>query len=256
MTVAEEEKNITYLFCLAYAGASAQSVFGQWARYLPDNVIPVPLDLPGHGAQMQEPFGANIEEIAKGLWQQMQSLNPVRNYAIFGHSLGAIFAYELSKIALQQGRAQPCLTVVSGSRPPHVGYGSMRCSSLPRDDLIYHMVASGGLSEEVLTRKSVVDIFLPVLRSDYRIAEQYRFQPPPVPMSSNVLCLRGNQDTLVEQTHTEQWKQYSSHSFTERTIPGGHFFINTHGKLICDLIGNHIAALRTYPEPKKVVCEW
>lgn len=247
MTASEDKRSI-HLFCLAYAGASAQSIYGRWRRYLPDYIVPAPLDLPGHGSLMQEPFGTSIEEIAIDIWERMQRINPHGHYALFGHSLGAIFTYEISKIASQQGREQPCLAVVSGSRPPHIGYGSMSCSSLSRDELISHMVASGGLNKEVLTRKSVVDIFLPVLRNDYRIAEQYHFQPPPIPMSSNVLCLRGGQDSLVHQTHTEQWKQYSSRLFTEYTLPGGHFFVDSHGQYICNLITNHIHSVNQYSE--------
>lgn len=241
-----DKSNSIYLFCLAYAGASAQSIFGQWGRYLPDNVIPVPLDMPGHGARMQEPFGKSIEEIAKDLWERIKSIQPGGRYALFGHSLGAVFTYELSKLASQQGGTLPCLTVVSGSRPPHMGYGSMRLSSLSRDDLIAHMVASGGLSQEVLTRKSVVDIFLPVLRNDYRIAEKYQFQSPIIPMSNNVLCLRGSLDTLVGEAHAKQWKAYSAHYFDECVFSGDHFFVNSHGQKICDLIVNQLGLPSRY----------
>ncbi|CAN0258598.1 unnamed protein product [Discosporangium mesarthrocarpum] len=94
-------------------------------------------------------------------------------FALFGHSMGALVAFELAlKLRADGGKRTPSHLIVSGCRPPHLRGASVATvpvvSQLPRDQLIEHLVLLGGIAGELRDHEELLDFFLPTIRADYR----------------------------------------------------------------------------------------
>jgi len=234
--------NATHLFCLSYAGASAAAVYGRWKAILGPNIETIPLELPGHGARMMEEFYTSMEDVVDDCWNRINKIQGINSYAIFGHSLGAIIAYELAKKARSVGDQRLKVVFVSASRPPHLGFDNLSLSQLSDQELIKHCCGGSDGASELVKREAVVKMFLPPLRNDYRLAENYRFHQPIVPMASHVICLQGSQDKLISKAQGQQWSMYSSRDFSHYVFSGSHLFINSCTKEICSLISENLSA--------------
>src|SRR5579875_2196448 len=105
------------LFCFSYAGGSA-AVFRNWPHFLPAAVEVQPIELPGHGRRIKE---APIDNIT-ALVEELASTIPLRAlpFAFFGHSMGALVSFELTRLLRRQRHPLPECLFVSAYRVPHL----------------------------------------------------------------------------------------------------------------------------------------
>ena len=83
------------LFCISQAGGSSFS-YSPWQKMVPNGIELQPLDISGHGMKLNKQLNKNIYENASELANDIfKSITKNEEYAIFGHSLGAILAYEV-----------------------------------------------------------------------------------------------------------------------------------------------------------------
>src|SRR5918911_2389095 len=84
-----------HLFCFPYAGGGSQ-IFRQWPQRLPSIVQVYSALLPGRGQRLREPpypcLSALVEQLARVIEPYLD-----KPFAFFGHSLGAIIAFELAR---------------------------------------------------------------------------------------------------------------------------------------------------------------
>jgi len=233
------------LFCLAYAGASAQSVYGQWKSLLPKHIKIVPLELAGHGSRMLESCQTSMQDVIEGLWSKAEPYVFQSKYGFFGHSLGAVVAYELSIAIKRRGGLPSPVSFVSASRPPHIGYSNLQLSQQPKDILIKRIIGEGGIDTQILNRDAVINLFLPILRADYALAENYQCAVPTEAMAEQLVCFTGTDDTLVQDIHVQHWANYAKYEFTKKLLPGSHIFVNTQAQEICKNIYETVDALLT-----------
>jgi medium-chain acyl-[acyl-carrier-protein] hydrolase len=106
------------LFCFPYAGGGA-SVFARWrTRFAPETDI-FPVQLPGRENRISEPVPLAVRELAA---QATEALKPMfdQKFALFGHSLGALVAYEIARNLQRAGQRMPERLIASGHRAPTV----------------------------------------------------------------------------------------------------------------------------------------
>jgi medium-chain acyl-[acyl-carrier-protein] hydrolase len=85
------------LFCIPYAGGSANLIFKSWQAELPATIRVIPMELPGHGSRMKEPRLGCVSDVVADLLPQIRAAAADSPYAIYGHSMGTLIAYELIK---------------------------------------------------------------------------------------------------------------------------------------------------------------
>ncbi|MBO3747625.1 thioesterase [Streptosporangiaceae bacterium NEAU-GS5] len=209
------------LVCLPFAGAGA-SFFHPWAAQAGSGLKIVPIQLPGREWRLiDEPY-RDVAEAVEGLLPDIaRVLDEAGRVALFGHSMGAVLAYELAhRLA---GRAELVHLVVSGSPGPHAGR-TARATDLPEEDFLRRVEEFAGYRHEALANPEMRELILPTLRADVEMHENYApstDRPLPVPITA----LRGTADDLVSAEQTEEWGKATSREFALVEVAGGHMFL-------------------------------
>ncbi|WP_440902634.1 thioesterase II family protein [Actinosynnema sp.] len=211
------------LLCFPHAGGGGATFHG-WQRAATSVRVSAVL-LPGRERRLDEPAIADLAELVDALVPVVGSRTH-RRYALYGHSAGALIAFELARGLRASGFPPPALLVVAGCEAPQAVEFD-RAHDLPRDELIAWLAATGGLDPEALAYPALVDLMLPSLRADLALAETYVHRPGP-PLETPVLVLRGADDTQVTVEGSRGWSALTSRDCRVADFPGGHFFVQEH----------------------------
>ena len=145
---------------------------------------------------------------------------------LFGHSMGSLIAYELARAWRAEG-VDLRLLVVSGHGAPDLSRPRPALHRLSDAALLVELARQGGTPDEVMTNPEMMALFLPILRADFGICETYRPTAAP-PLDVNILAVGGADDADYAPPSLRAWHRYTDRRFQHVTLPGGHFFINTH----------------------------
>ncbi|MGZ3102027.1 alpha/beta fold hydrolase [Streptomyces sp. H62] len=207
------------LVCFPHAGGSASS-FLPFTRQLPDRIEVVAVQYPGRQDRRGEPLIDTIEGLAEPLagLLEAQAGPPV---VLFGHSMGALVAYEVAR-ALQQRGAAPVRLVVSGRRAPAVDR-PMTVHLYDDDRLVEELRELDGTDSQVFADPELLRLVLPVIRNDYRAVAAYAHRPG-APLECPLTVFTGAEDPSVTAAEAAAWHEAAASGVETRTFPGGHFF--------------------------------
>jgi surfactin synthase thioesterase subunit len=207
------------LVCFAHSGGSA-TAFSDWSLAMPPGVELVAVQYPGRGDRFVEELVSDVAEMASHAVAEILRL-PNSDHVLFGHSLGAVVAYEAA-LLLRDIAQEPSKLCVSACLPP--GHMKNReVHALPDDQFWASLVALGGIDAGIADNADLRELLLPTLRSDLRAHAQYQPSAGTKPLSCTVTCYHGAGDPLVDEDQLEKWTNISTGSFTLRVRPGGHF---------------------------------
>ncbi|MCM3132975.1 alpha/beta fold hydrolase [Paenibacillus polysaccharolyticus] len=230
------------LFCLPYAGGSA-TYYLKWKRQLDRDMVLIPLELSGRGARFEEPLYQNFQDAVEDLYNHLlRELDSDEPYAIFGHSMGALLAFELYRKLQFHENFLPRHMFFSGKEAPHINLFMTRredIHTLPDDRFLEKIKEYNGVTEEFLNNRELIDMFLPVIRSDFRMVETYRFNTNCNRMHCPITVLRGSHDYMTEE-EVQAWETYTTGTCAVVTLDGGHFFIDEHLSQVIHIIHSSI----------------
>lgn len=210
------------LFCLPYAGGSA-SVFRAWPKAFGPRVEVVAVQLPGREQRIRERPAVEPEQVASAIARATD-----RPYAIFGHSMGGRLGFEVIRILRAGGRPLPVRFYPSGANPPHGGPSTgplTGLSTVDDEEFGARLVAAGGVPAEVVAEQELFALFLPVLRVDFAWVDGYTYtEGPPLPVP--ITAFAGEADPVARASRVPGWREHTTESFTQHTLPGGHFFLH------------------------------
>jgi len=213
------------LFCFPHAGGAA-SAYHPWAATL-EGVDVFAIQLPGREGRLAEP---PISDSTVLLTQLVNALAPKldRPFVFFGHSMGAVLAYETARALRRRGLPVPVHIYVSGRRAPTLPALEEPLHALPDAAFIAELDRRfGGLPAEILDEPELLALFLPILRADLTMLERHQFAneaPLDVPMTA----LGGKGDARTPLGALEAWRPLTTGAFATRLFPGGHFYLHEH----------------------------
>jgi medium-chain acyl-[acyl-carrier-protein] hydrolase len=210
------------LFCIPCAGGSA-SFYDGWIASTPRWLQVCPVELPGRGWLGSEPLPTSLNKLAQAISSALYPYTGVP-YAIFGHSMGALLAYEVASHLESSGRLQLCRLFVSGSRAPFMPRKEPPVSELPDAEFVEHIRNMQGTSDEIFAQPELIEFLLPVLRSDFALCEQYRLQHAYF-LKAPLTALSGEQDKDTPESDMEMWGRLTTGGFRSLRFAGGHFFL-------------------------------
>lgn len=213
------------LLCLPGAGGTPAAYRG-WSQSLAPDVEVQPLAIPKPADGSPMPLRESAGALAGKL-----SARTGKPYAFFGHSLGAIVAFETIRALLAQRCAPPLRLFVCGSSAPEKARDGQAVHELPDDEFLDKVAALGGLSPEVTADEELRLAFLPGLRADYRMAETYVYEPGP-PLPCPISVFHGQNDSLVDPGALPRWRDHTTGEMTLRTVPGDHFLLQESAALL------------------------
>ena len=189
---------------------------------------------------MKEPLLREMEAMVEDLCGQITA-RVQGSYAIYGHSMGALLAYLLTKRLLRSGRRPPLHLFLTGCRAPSVLREHKR-HLLPRDEFLAELKTLGGSPDEILADPVMMDLFEPIIRADFQAIENYRYQPSE-PLALPITVITGKQE-CISREDAEAWRIETTGKVRLLTLPGKHFFIYDHEQLLMRLIGEEIYNLQ------------
>lgn len=238
------------LYCLPFAGGGP-STYRLWPRSLPSDVEVLVIVLPGRDPRTRaasgEPPPGSMAELVEAAHAEIltaQRHNPLP-FAIFGHSMGALVAYELT-VALEcaagtgaqttDATSTPAHLFVSGRRPPDERHEGERIHDLADEEFLDKMQRLyGGVPDAVRQEPELLALFLPGLRADVQVFETY------APLTDRrVQCMvrvyGGVDDRRPKPERLPGWQRLVEHEISLRTFPGGHFYLNdARAELVADI---------------------
>lgn len=231
---------IKRLFCLPYAGGSAR-VYRPWRGRLPEEVELCPIELPGHGELIGEPPLATLEGMVRAVTDTVLARTGPP-YAIFGHSLGALLAFESARV-LQVCGVGPELLFVSGHRAPDRPPREQPIHHLRDREFVASLGALGGTPPEVLDDEQLMRLLMPMLRADFTVADTYRYRPGE-PLRCPIRAFGGLDDPGVRLADLQAWQRHTAHSCRVSVFPGGHFFLHDARSEVVREVGSALRAVR------------
>lgn len=221
------------LFCFPYAGGSA-SMYRNWHDWLAPGIEVVAVELPGRGMHISEPAIDRMDLLADRVLAAMQPLLD-RPFALFGHSLGALIAFDLSRRLAAGDGPEPQHLVVSGMGAPHLDYGVAPIHDLPDREFVQALRTLNGTPPDVLANDALVDCFIDILRADFRLGETYRCDRV-VPLRHPITVFGGVHDECFRREEVEAWHHHTASRCVVRWLPGDHFFIREHEHLVASAL--------------------
>ena len=210
------------LFCFPYAGASG-TIYRSWPEHLPRSVEVYSIQLPGRGSRIREHFYTRIEPLVSDLRQAIEPYLD-RPSAFFGHSLGALIAFELARILVRDGLPSPLHLFLSGCPNP-LYYGPITYN-LADAEFKRYLQDLNGISPELLANNEAMKYFLPILRADLEIVDTYKYLPGSL-IECSMTALGGTRDWQVPIETLGAWRDYTLGPFNLKLFVGDHFFLHT-----------------------------
>lgn len=221
------------LFCFHHSGGGA-SLYYPWVDDLSPNIEMIAIQLPGRENRFTEPLCNNLQNIVAILSKDF-AIYKDKPFFMFGHSLGALISFELVKAIHQLYSLIPCHMIISATKAPHLPFRMKYLSQLEDHKLKEELNIYDGIDERILNDTELLDLFLPIIKSDFSIYEKYKFLESK-PISCDILALSGEQDQTVTQEEILAWSEYTSGKFEHISFPGKHFYIKDHQKKVLDII--------------------
>jgi medium-chain acyl-[acyl-carrier-protein] hydrolase len=228
------------LFCFPNAGAGA-AAFAQWRTMAEPGVEVCPIQSPGRAERFREPAHRTVDALLDDLLGAIgtEFAGP---YALYGHSLGALVVFELARRLQARGGDQPVHVFVSGRAAPQLPDTRLQLHELPTPALIPELRKLGGTPESVLRETELLEMFLPTLRADFAVNEDYTYadtQPLAVPLT----VFGGSTDPRADADELHAWSALTSAAFELRVFEGGHFLIDPYAR---ELLAAMTAPLRSH----------
>jgi medium-chain acyl-[acyl-carrier-protein] hydrolase len=212
------------LCCFPFAGGNA-AAFAEWPQGLPAHVEVRALQVPGRADRLRESPIASLPQLLPILLDALMQLPPLP-MVFFGHSNGALIAFELARALRADHPDSVHHLILSGKPAPHCLRRGKPRHALPLEELIEELVRFGGTPRELLEDREFMAQMLPMLRADFALSETHPFTcPTPVAIPTSLWC--GRADESVTADEVWQWQRYVVPKATRREFDGGHFYIQS-----------------------------
>jgi medium-chain acyl-[acyl-carrier-protein] hydrolase len=202
-------------------------MFRSWSTDLPSEIEVWPIQLPGRESLFRMQPYTELSRLISALLALLYPYYLSKPFAIFGHSLGALVGFEFARSLQTLYRVSPAHLFVSGRTSPATSRHEPPLHRMDDSSLIHQLRLLGATPEALLASPEMRSVWLPILRADLAMDEQYVFEPSPNPrVSVPITAFGGRADPKVGLAQIELWSEHTTQSFKVRSFPGDHFFIN------------------------------
>jgi len=220
------------LFCFPQAGGDS-SAFSNWSQYLPACITVKGVDLPGHQRRFREPPFERMAPLVQSLVRELRP-SLTSPLALFGHSLGALIAFEFAREMLRNGLPKPSHLFVSSFPAPQLPQRNLNLQKLPPQ--LFRQRVWSLLPHHVASNEELLDIVLPALRADFVLVETYEYTPEAA-LDCPITAMGGAWDLNIQNVELRQWAQQTTSDFNLQLFPGKHDYLQDKPEPVLEFIG-------------------
>jgi surfactin synthase thioesterase subunit len=227
---------VARLVCFPHAGGSA-SAYRPLSHALPPEIELLAVQYPGRQERRAEPAATDITVLARASAHALRHVSD-RPVALFGHSMGALAAFETARL-LPGADQLPLRLFASAARPPSRDWQVKDIDACADEEVVADLERLGGVPAELLADEEIRQEVLRVLRADHRMMLAYRHRPGAV-LPAPITVLLGAGDPKNSEDHTGDWAGHTSAGLDVEVFPGGHFYLNDHVRAVAALLTRRI----------------
>lgn len=211
------------LFCFPHAGGGA-SAYRLWRDELPSEIDVLPVQLPGRENRVMD---SPLNDVSLLLETLADALIPYLEppFAFFGHSLGALISFELTRYLRRAQGLQPIHLFVSGYQAPPIENKLPPVSHLPDSEFIEQLRELNSTPEAIFQSEELMELLLPALRADFALYEKYVYHAEEQ-ISCPISAFGGRKDELVLEKDLRAWDMHTKNLLKVRMFPGDHFYLH------------------------------
>lgn len=226
-----------YLFAVPGAGAGP-SEFVNWEETLGEGIA-FRRALYNNKLAGEASLCDDIKEAARRVADRIcEETDPADEIWLFGHCMGASIAYEAAVLLDEERGIKIKGLFVAAFISPDTGIED-GISDLDDDAFADEIESHGVFPEEFFANRSLLKLFLPAIRADYRMIENYRDLRHYV-LDCPIMGFYGTDDCEVRPEDAEGWRNYTSREYTSMEFPGDHYFYYGRQQEIAGIIRKRI----------------
>lgn len=225
------------LFCFPYAGGSAV-IFNKWKQYLNAEIELIPIELAGRGKRIHEHLYPDAPAVINDVYEIVRKTIDGSPFSLFGHSMGAMISYQLCQRLSEYNYPTPLHVFFSGRSAPHVKRADeKKYYLLNEEEFKKEVINLGGTSPEFFDHPELLEVFLPLLKNDFKLVETDIHNGEIHPLDCNITVFLGKDEDLTTE-QCDGWKKHTKKLCTINYFEGGHFFLHEETEQIVRLINN------------------
>lgn len=232
------------LFCFPFAGGGTLA-FREWPDQLPPEVEVCAIQLPGREGRFKERPYTRLADLVQDLAAAFTTYSPLP-YAFFGHSMGALVAFELARELRRRHQPGPELLMVSGCRGPQLRDPDPPIHDLPELDFLEEIRKLNGTPEAVLGNRELLQLLMPLLRADFEMCETYQYLEE-TPLACPLVAFGGTEDPDLPREDIAAWSHETAGSFALRMFPGDHFYLLDRPAALMGQVSTHLMSCLDQP---------
>lgn len=227
------------LFCLPFAGGNKYS-YQKYLEKAPSFLNIIPMEYPGRGARIKEALISDVDALVTDLYNQIQKNIGLADYAIYGHSMGGLIGYLLTRKLVENNHKLPLHLFITGTSGPSAeSRSSKNRHLLPKEEFIQELKDLDGIPDEILQNEDLLGYIEPILRSDFKTCETYQYKEHD-PLNIPFTVITGTDENMeIEDIHL--WQKETECVVDFRQIPGKHFFIFKYPRVIVDIVSKKLS---------------
>lgn len=228
------------LFCFPYAGGGA-GLYRSWAEKLPAYIEVFAVQLPGRETRTREMPFTRMGALVQSLMPVIHELSD-EPFAFFGHSMGAIIAWELASQMKRQYGSEPIHLFVSGRRAPQVPDTDPPLHELPEAEFVEEVIRFNGVPQEAANHPELMELKTPLLRADFELCETYTYQPE-LTLNCPITAFGGLEDLSETHERIANWRERTTKFCKVHMLPGDHFFLQTSQTRLLQLLSEELRGI-------------
>lgn len=230
------------LFCFPFAGGGA-AAYHTWLRDAPPRLHVCAVEYPGRGCRIAEDPYRSVPALVRHLADLLEPMLDER-FAFFGHSMGGLVAFELTRILREHGAPMPRHLFISATAAPGRPRTRRTLHHATDEDVLDELRELGGTPRELLADRELMALAVRTLRADYTALGTYEYRDGE-PIDVPTTILGGRSDTVVPTADLRGWREHIASEFRFQLFPGDHFYLYS---AAADILRIVLDTLDTHPK--------
>lgn len=227
------------LFCFPFAGGAAAS-YSQWRQFMDPAIDLRPIELAARGRRMREANYNSIDDAVNDVFNIIKDELKQGPYALYGHSMGSMITFELAYKIKAAGYPGPIHCFFTGRAAPQISRDKKRrLHHLDDKQFKEQLLEMGGTPKEFFEHPELLEVFLPLLKGDFRLTETYIHPPKDSPLDCDITVMSGRQDEDSEE-EVEAFRIHTKGNCNIHYFDGGHFFIYEEQPRVLEIINQSL----------------